>query len=67
MVTGTPRWNNTPELNRLTLYCSRCRATSTFVRIEQRGWVCIGDAPTQREGCGKRLQERPQVQPRKFR
>jgi hypothetical protein len=58
MITRTTRWINAPELNRLTLYCSRCRATSTFVRIEQCGWVCIGDAHTQREGCGKRLQER---------
>jgi hypothetical protein len=47
---------------KLTCYCSGCRATSTFIRIEQRGgWVCIGDSATRREGCGKCLKDNVRV------
>jgi hypothetical protein len=46
-----------PELIRMRLYCPRCRAHSTFMRIEQR-WICVGDVQTQREGCGTLLQYR---------
>jgi len=47
------------SLAKVNMYCSSCRATSTFVRLQPSGeWVCIGDAVQRREGCGKRLRPR---------
>ena len=40
--------------NKKRLYCSGCKATSTFIKSD-RGYCCAGDRATNREGCGKSL------------